>query len=89
MVIDFEAKRKERTLTGNALCLGCKHKWEAVAPVGTVALRCPECETNRGMFINLVDEGEIHRWNCNCGNDLFYISPESIYCPVCGNRQTF
>jgi len=76
--------------TGIAVCMTCKHEWNTAAPVGTLYLQCPECETMKGRFkypFN-VKSGEYQRI-CDCGNDLFYITPKGHLCPNCGNYQEY
>ena len=89
-VIDLAAKRAEKTphLEGKARCIACQHEWEAVAPVGTVWLDCPECSLNKGAFIAEVLHEEDH-WTCDCGNILFCHTPEGAYCPNCGLSHDF
>lgn len=36
--------------SGDAVCIGCKHQWVQVAPVGSRWLECPECTSNKGIF---------------------------------------
>ena len=74
-------------LSGKARCLQCKHEWVAVCPVGTEWLECPECHSIKGhMLYSCLREDTAH-WTCGCGNDLFYVVPEGIYCPNCGEWQ--
>lgn len=82
--------REERTphMHGPCLCLDCRHEWQGVAPVGAVWLECPACSLKRGRFLFDVDYGETKRWTCNCGNDLFRITPSATYCPNCGQTQS-
>lgn len=90
-VVDLAAARMARTPhnTGDARCLGCLHKWCAVAPVGVVVLECPSCGLERGRFMgNCLRENAKH-WTCNCGNDLFHVTPDGTYCPGCGVWQDF
>lgn len=89
-VVDLAAKRVEREphLSGHARCLACGHRWAAVAPLGTVWMECPECSLRRGRFVNEVVSGP-QQWVCQCGNDLFHITPEYAYCPNCGMHQSF
>lgn len=87
-VVDFVAAKEEREphMSGKARCLACKHEWEAVAPLGTIWLDCPECTLERGRFIGPCErDGSF--WRCNCGNHLFEITPEGVYCPNCGVWQ--
>ena len=75
---------------GEAFCLQCKHEWVAVAQSGVVQLECPECKTLKGLFkfpFN-VQAGEQIRF-CNCGNNLFIITPEGHLCPNCGIYQGY
>lgn len=49
-VIDFAAARAEREphWTGTCKCVGCRHEWVGVAPVGTLWLDCPSCGLPKG-----------------------------------------
>lgn len=87
-VVSLAQHREENTPhnTGDARCLACGHKWIAVAPVGTDWLECSECHLMKGRFIHHCEREGAH-WNCNCGNDLFFITPDGCYCPVCGSWQ--
>ena len=84
-VISLAARREENMphVSGIAICLDCKHEWAAVAPVGVVWLECPSCSLARGRF-KYQHERDGEQWKCNCGNDLFHVKPEGIYCPNCG-----
>lgn len=69
---------------GKARCLDCGHAWEAVAPVGVTWMECPMCGLMRGRFVwSHLREGALH-WRCDCGCDLFYVTPDGSYCPNCG-----
>ena len=71
-------------LTGDAVCLQCKHEWIAVAEIGTVVLECPECELSKGVFgAALLPESY---YVCHCGCASFYISAISglAQCAFCG-----
>lgn len=88
-VVDLGAVRAERQphLTGRAQCVGCRHEWQAVAPVGTEALECPSCGLDKGRFAEPVMAGKT-TWHCHCGNDLFRIcEPAEVYCVNCGTAQ--
>ena len=76
--------------SGEAFCLQCGHEWISVAPVGTVQLECPECHTMKGLFRFPFhfSEGQLVR-ECNCGNQLFYLSPEGHMCANCGIYQSY
>ena len=87
-VIDLmQAKQKrEPHLSGKARCLSCKHEWVAVAPVGVIWMECPSCTLERGRYVAHAERDSM-RWGCNCGNDLFYATPDGFYCPNCGEWQ--
>lgn len=87
-VIQFE--KKDPHASGEAFCFQCRKEWIAVAPVGTVQLECPECHTMKGLFkfpFN-VKVGQLVR-ECNCGNQLFYLTPEGHLCANCGIYQRY
>jgi hypothetical protein len=72
---------------GEAKCCHCKHEWVAVAPVGTVWLECPKCETWHGLM-----KGPVYpdgaQWTCNCGCYVFVVSETTnILCAVCGTAH--
>lgn len=82
----IERERRSPHLAGKARCLACRHEWQAVAPTGATWLECPACAAERGCFVYPVGRSDPH-WQCDCGNDLFHITPDGTYCPVCGVTQ--
>ena len=90
-VIDLETARKKREahLSGNARCLSCNHEWIAAAPVGTTWLECPGCSLFMGRYVEHIQEQDCMHWHCLCGCDLFYVTEDGCYCPVCGTEQNF
>ena len=84
-IIDLTKAREARTphMTGPAKCLDCGHEWTAVAPTGTTWMVCPACGLQRGRFAYPAEAPDAH-WVCDCGNDLFHVSPSGILCPNCG-----
>lgn len=72
-------------ISGEATCLTCGHEWMAVAPIGTVELECSECHTFKGVFVGMTAPDTV--WECNCGNQHFYIDPDGAMCAKCGTRQ--
>src|SRR5689334_19482065 len=90
-IFDLAKERADRTphLAGNARCLGCGHAWVAVAPLGTVWLKCPSeaCGLEQGRFADPVVPAVGSLWACDCGNELFYLAPDGAHCPRCGTRQ--
>lgn len=71
---------------GECFCLDCKHKWVGIAPRGVVWLECPKCGLVRGRFKYQIERAG-HHWFCNCGNELFCVTPDGYYCPNCGEWQ--
>ena len=84
-IVDLSKAREEREphMQGKVRCLGCKNEWQAVAPIGTVYLECPECQLLQGRFMSLVEDEGPH-WTCACENQFFAITPKRTYCIVCG-----
>lgn len=85
-VIDFNQAKINRTphCSGDARCLQCGHEWTAIAPTGESWLECPQCQTNKGAFTgNCYPENGLV-WECECGNELFLLTPDGEMCPVCG-----
>jgi hypothetical protein len=78
----------EPHLSGHATCSMCRHKWIAIAPVGTMWMECPNCGTMKGHFSNPVFYPE-PLYICKCGCDSFRISTSSTYCIACGTIQRF
>ena len=83
-----------RIAKGDAVCLSCRHEWvhtEDLGPdsdSGAVWLECPACGLRHGRFMMAyhLPPGDL-LWACNCGNDLFHITPDEIFCPHCGSYQ--
>ena len=75
------------TSTGKARCIACNYEWTAEAPTGVEWLECPSCSLIKGVFVH-INEREDPHWVCNCGNQLFKINTEGVYCPNCGCWQS-
>jgi DNA-directed RNA polymerase subunit RPC12/RpoP len=76
-------------MTGTAVCMNCRHEWQAVAPQGTPVLECPECRCFKGVWKNYVfaDVGQ-SAWQCGkCQNEFFVMMPDRIMCANCGEPQ--
>lgn len=75
---------------GEAFCIGCGHEWFAVAETGTTSLECPSCKTHKGRFRFefYPSPGQMVR-ECNCGNQLFYLTTEGHMCANCGTYQRY
>jgi hypothetical protein len=89
-VVSLADAKAARTLhlEGPAQCVGCRHEWQAVAPVGVEHLECPACGLHKGLWAKPVQRGE-QIWRCNCGGELFRIAPHvGPYCANCGAEQT-
>ena len=90
-VYDFEKERvsREPHMSGPATCLECGHEWQAVAPVGTYQMECPECGLFKGVYSGLCQGGpeDTHYLMCsNCEYAVFNISPSGIWCCYCGSE---
>jgi hypothetical protein len=85
-IIQFPAKLKpdveECSASGEAICLGCKHQWVAVVPYNESLFECPSCGVFKGVF--KYGYSPHLAWTCNCGNQLFYCTPDGNLCPNCG-----
>lgn len=89
-VIQFPGTPEEmRWAAGPARCLNCKHEWEAAAPIGTLWLLCPQCDSSKGRF-QLPHMHSGYHYVCECENDLFAILDDgTTYCPNCGQVHDF
>ncbi len=77
--------------SGEAFCMQCDHLWTAIAPTGTVELECPNCLTMKGLYRWPHAFGDLSQLvrRCDCGNQLFYLTPEGHLCPNCGKYQSY
>lgn len=85
-----EPKEIAQYASGEAFCVSCGHVWAAAMPTGLVWFECPSCHTHKGRwkFSFLPEEGTLMR-ECNCGNRLFYLTPEGHLCAECGTYQRY
>ena len=81
---------EEQHGTGAAFCIACKHQWTAVVPTGVTEFACPQCErhTGRWCFPFYPNEDQMVR-ECDCGNQLFYLTPDGHLCANCGLYQRY
>lgn len=89
VAINHKVAQESRHLQGDAICAACKHEWVAVAPIGTVELECPNCHTWKGLFANPVAPFSEVVYECDCGGQIFFITPDGASCYVCGLEHTF
>lgn len=87
-IISFKKPETDEHVTGPAVCVGCGKSWIAVAPVGVSTLDCPKCETNRGVFTQLMNRCNSDHWQCNCGSEFFSLTRKGAYCVKCGAWAT-
>lgn len=89
-VIELFKPKEEPYAQGEAFCNGCGHVWQAIAPVGLVRFECPACQAMKGMwrFEFAPEQGQLVR-ECDCGNQLFYLTPEGHLCAGCGTYQCY
>lgn len=86
-VVDFSKAKEAREPhdKGGAICLGCKHKWNAVVPSGLLSFECPACGLLKGAWLGIhVPPSGTARLVCNCANDLFIVTPDYCMCAACG-----
>lgn len=85
-----EAEEKGQWGQGPAFCLACNYEWAAVAETGTTELECPECKRCTGHFkFEFMPSGDQLVRECECGGQLFYLTPEGRMRPNCGVYQTY
>lgn len=84
-IIDLFA-RDDAAVQGTALCLECKHEWQAVCPDPDIWLECPSCHLHKGRFKHPYAPVGGSLWICNCGNNLFHITLDGYFCPNCGTK---
>lgn len=84
----LKEEKAQPHIQGPALCLACKHEYHVVAPVGidVSKMECPACGAMRGTFATHIENSGQH-WACDCGNHLFAITAEGVYCPCCSKWQ--
>lgn len=78
------------TAAGQAFCMACNHEWVCVAEVGTHRLECPDCHRMTGMFkFEFAPPDDMLVMTCECGSQLFYMTPSGMLCPSCGDYQRY
>lgn len=87
-IINLNSKRDDPHMEGEAICISCKHTWEAVAPVGTHELECPSCGRYAGFFKTLIHvDGGVPRFECGtCHCGIWTVLKTGIQCCGCGKR---
>jgi hypothetical protein len=81
-------------LSGQALCLGCKHEWVAVQELTSEGYRgdleCPACSGHRGQYVWPFQGPPSERvWTCDCGSVVFMLTEPGTRCVGCGRHQVF
>ena len=94
-IVSLAQVREENAphLGGEALCIGCRHTWVAVAPVGVWQLECPSCGADKGIFRYPVGAGAGDSYfRCTCGCEAltayYHAGRFNLKCMSCGNEQT-
>jgi hypothetical protein len=93
-VLQFGRKRaeepKEQHGCGDAFCMSCGHEWVGVAPTGSTFFECGQCHRWTGHWkFGFYPPTDTKVWQCNCGNQLFYMTPEGHLCASCGIYQRY
>ena len=91
-VVNLEERRTKNGsyIEGPAKCLVCNHEWGAVAPLGTVDLECPECQTLRGCWVYPIGPtNNMEIYKCpECWHEYFMVLASlEIQCVRCGCLQ--
>jgi len=87
-VIEINSKKSLSWLRGPAICLQCKHEFEAYVPEGSVFFECPECSTEKAVFKYMCSNSKLV--TCECGCQVFRVTPDwEIMCCVCGIIHTY
>ena len=73
-------------IKGEAVCLQCKHEWDAIFPIGSSDFKCPKCNTYKGVMKYFVEIRNEHSYSCGeCNNNLFFLLDHGVnQCPMCG-----
>lgn len=97
-VVEFRRPAKpgkpdEEWAGDEAICIGCRHEWAAVALVGTRWLECPGCGSTKGIFKKPFGAAEGDTlFSCKCGCEAMtaYYSKGFFYfrCMNCGTDHT-
>ena len=81
---------REQPGVGEAFCFSCKHTWTAVVPTGATEFTCPSCERRTGRWcFEFYPNADQKVRECNCGNQLFYLTPDGHLCASCGLYQRY
>jgi hypothetical protein len=95
-VVEFKAPEPEpegEWASGEAICIGCRHEWVQVAPVGTRWLECPGCGGSKGIYAKPFGAGEGDSvFVCDCGSEALtaYMHKGKFWlrCMNCGVDHT-
>ncbi len=81
-------------ITSPAVCLGCKHEWQAVVPAATAmnCLECPSCGCDKGLVKSFVVHGKAPIYTCTiCMGFLWTIvhfdKVATAVCANCGKKN--
>lgn len=91
-VISLARVREERQprIAGNFICVGCRHEWTGVAPVGVRWHECPECTLPKGTIKHPFgpDEGDLALVCTDCGGEAMTVYKRDrrlyVLCMGCG-----
>jgi hypothetical protein len=91
-IIQFEDLKTEKLphATGIVRCLECGNEWMAVYPIVdgfNTWLECSKCKLVKGRPKYNFEADDKPFWTCHCGNQLFAVHKEGIFCPGCGQWQ--
>lgn len=93
-VVAFKPEEKPGSWArGRAICIGCRHEWEQVAPTGDWQFDCSNCGAHKGIFkypFGAVEGDEFFSCNCGCEALTAYMRKGKFWlrCMNCGTDQT-
>ena len=98
---DKNRKRKKRkepepslpevsNLEGPAECLHCRKVFMAIAPVGHVFIKCPDCHVEKAVFrTHVLPEESEEILLCTCGSWVWSVTKSTLVCVICGMGQPY
>lgn len=96
-IVSLAKAREEREphWSGECVCLGCRHEWVGVGPIGTADhLECPSCGLPKGTVKHPfgAQAGDLALTCAQCGGEALTAYKRDGYlwvrCMSCGNDLT-
>jgi ribosomal protein S27E len=95
-VISLTKAREERQphIAGVFVCVGCRHEWIGIAPLGVRWHECPACSLPKATVKHpfAADEGDLELRCVECGGETLTAYKRNgkfwVRCMGCGNDLT-